>query len=231
MKALYLIVLLVSLVFPLGYTIFKLDLIKKWKAFSISTSIVALLFLVWDVFFTQANIWGFNKDYCLGISILELPFEEILFFLIIPFCSLFIHFAIFHVYPDLKLGRRASNVLTLSLVFFSLILMALNFGKAYTAVNFYVLACSLLLGLLCRPNVLRQFYISFIPILIPFGIVNGALTGLFTASPIVWYDNAQNLGIRITTIPVEDIAYAFSMLLLNLVLFDMLTTKKTIIRD
>jgi len=30
----------------------------------------------------------------------------------------------------------------------------------------------------------------------------------------VWYDNAENLGIRLFTIPIDDISYGFFMLLL-----------------
>jgi hypothetical protein len=35
---------------------------------------------------------------------------------------------------------------------------------------------------------------------------------------VVIYNNSENLCIRIGTIPVEDVAYAFSMLLMSLVL-------------
>ena len=55
--------------------------------------------------------------------------------------------------------------------------------------------------------------------LIPFFIVNGILTGTGIEGNIVWYNDAENLGIRLGTIPVEDSAYAFSMILLNLWLF------------
>jgi lycopene cyclase domain-containing protein len=54
--------------------------------------------------------------------------------------------------------------------------------------------------------------------------VNGALTGMFTEMPVVWYDNTENLGIRLISIPVEDIGYAFSMLFGNLFLFEKLNT-------
>lgn len=229
--ALYLVILLGSLLFPLGYTIIKLDVIKQWKAFFTSTLLVALVFLVWDLFFTHAKIWGFNEMYCLGICFYKIPIEEVLFFFIIPFSSLFIHFAFVYAYPKLKLGNKLTKILTLSLTCISVVIAALNYTKAYTVVNFYVLACSLLLALAYKPAILSQFYLSFAIILIPFGIVNGALTGSFTPDPIVWYDNSQNLGIRIATIPVEDIGYAFSMLLMNLTIFDFLSAKTSITHD
>jgi lycopene cyclase domain-containing protein len=56
--------------------------------------------------------------------------------------------------------------------------------------------------------------------LIPFFIVNGILTGSFIHQEVVWYNNAENLGIRLFTVPVEDAFYAFSMLFANLILIE-----------
>jgi lycopene cyclase domain-containing protein len=64
--------------------------------------------------------------------------------------------------------------------------------------------------------------------LIPFFIVNGILTGSFIEVPIVSYDNLENLGIRLFTIPIEDIGYAFSMLFGNLMIFE--TLKKRFLK-
>jgi lycopene cyclase domain-containing protein len=64
--------------------------------------------------------------------------------------------------------------------------------------------------------------------LIPFFIVNGILTGSFIEVPIVSYNNSENLGIRLFTIPIEDIGYAFSMLFGNLMIFE--TLKKRFLK-
>ena len=53
-------------------------------------------------------------------------------------------------------------------------------------------------------------------ILVPFFIINSVLTGSFILDEIVWYNNNYNLGIRIGTIPFEDIFYGFSLLFLPL---------------
>jgi lycopene cyclase domain-containing protein len=62
-------------------------------------------------------------------------------------------------------------------------------------------------------------------ILIPFFIVNGILTGSFIEGQVVWYNNAENLGIRIATIPIEDIGYAFNMLFMSILLIEMFKNK------
>ena len=66
------------------------------------------------------------------------------------------------------------------------------------------------------PQLLSSFIVSYIFILIPFFIINGLLTGSFILEEIVWYNDNYNLGIRIGTIPLEDIFYGFSLLFLPL---------------
>ena len=67
-----------------------------------------------------------------------------------------------------------------------------------------------------KPQLLCSFIVSYIFILIPFFIINGLLTGSFILDEIVWYNDNYNLGIRIGTIPFEDIFYGFSLLFLPL---------------
>ncbi len=57
------------------------------------------------------------------------------------------------------------------------------------------------------------FLISYAIILIPFLIVNGFLTAI----PVVIYNDAENLGIRLYTIPVEDIFYGMLLVMMNVV--------------
>jgi hypothetical protein len=48
---------------------------------------------------------------------------------------------------------------------------------------------------------------------VPFFIVNGVLTGMFTPEPVVWYSESHIVGWRIVTIPMEDLFYNYSLLL------------------
>ena len=228
MTPLYFYILLFSIAVPLLYTLFFTDFIKHWKYFTISTVLVAVFFLIWDFYFTAIGVWSFNYDYCLGIELLGMPLEEWLFFLIIPFCSLFIHYCAITVNPNFKFNKKASFYLTITLIVLVFTVAITNSTKYYTAVNFFVLAMVLSLGLLFFRTYLQEFYASFIVILIPFFIVNGILTGSFIETPIVSYNDLENLDIRLFTIPVEDIGYAFSMLFGNLMIFE--TLKKRFLK-
>lgn len=83
----------------------------------------------------------------------------------------------------------------------------------YTAVNFsYAL---IVLGIVYnwRPELFQRFFLTYLVILIPFFIVNGVLTGSGIEDQVVWYNNDENLGVRMGTIPIEDTIYNLGMLL------------------
>ena len=63
--------------------------------------------------------------------------------------------------------------------------------------------------------------VSIYPVLlIPFFIVNGILTGSGLEQSVVWYNNSEILGIRLLTIPIEDIFYGFELILINVFLYE-----------
>ncbi|MEW7277758.1 lycopene cyclase domain-containing protein [Aquimarina sp. 2201CG1-2-11] len=221
MNWLYLILNLGSISIPLWYSFNpKMRFIQHWKKVLLSTSIVAIVFLIWDAVFTVQGVWGFNPDYYLGLKILSMPIEEWLFFFCIPYASIFIHYALAYFAPKIMLGQLFTKVLIMIFLVMSLLLIFLNHDRSYTIVNYSFLAIAMFLGWMYGVSVLRRFFISFMIILIPFFIVNGILTGTFIDAPVVWYNNEENLGVRLGTIPVEDIGYAFSMLFLNVLLLE-----------
>ena len=87
--------------------------------------------------------------------------------------------------------------------------------KLYTFYTFIGLSIILLIAPFTVN--MKIFFKAFVILLVPFFIVNGLLTGSFIENQVVWYNDNHNLGIRLFTIPVEDIFYNCFMLLLVMI--------------
>lgn len=178
--------------------------------------VTGFLFIIWDHYFTVHGVWSFNPDHLIGIYILSLPLEEWLFFFTVPYACVFIYESLNHYWPKDVL-RPYVGLLFWMIVIAFVMLALFNFDKTYTSVNawFAVFTCLLHFAWFAYRRFglfLRAYLVS----LLPFLIVNGVLTFL----PVVRYNDMENLGSRIVSIPVEDTIYAFSLLLLTISLFE-----------
>ncbi|WP_293298079.1 lycopene cyclase domain-containing protein [Pedobacter sp. UBA4863] len=203
----------------------KLMFWKNVKAFLPANIITTVLFLIWDVWFTEKGVWGFNPDYLVGIFIWGLPIEEILFFLCIPYACLFSYHC-FGVWKERYLRRYSTKAISVILVLFGAIMLLLYYQKIYPVMNFIMF--SLLIAYLAfikKSSWLGQFYFTYLIMIIPFLIVNGVLTGTGLEAPIVWYNSEEITGIRINTIPFEDVFYGMSLIGMNILLYEGFLTK------
>ena len=217
--SLYLFLNIATLIVPLLFSFGnRMQYFKRWKAVFMSILITAVFFIVWDIIFTKIGVWSFNPRYHSGIELFELPIEEWLFFICIPYASIFIHFAFQYFCPKVLLADKTVKMIYWVLMAVLLPTIFLNYNKWYTLINYSFLVLILSYAVFKTPNILNTYFISFLIVLIPFSVVNGILTGSFIDEPVVSYNNNENLGIRLGTIPIEDIGYAFSMLLMSLVL-------------
>ncbi len=218
--SLYLWLNLLSISVPLLVSFHpRIRLYKRWKSLFLALLITLVPFIIWDVYFTVQGYWGFNDTYLSGLYLLHLPIEEWLFFICIPYACVFTHLSILEINPKLSLSEKISNWITIGLFVIFVLVLVFNFDKAYTAVDMIFAIITLVLVKKFNPDLLKSFYLTFLFMLIPFFIVNGILTGTGIEGNVVWYNDAENLGIRIGTIPIEDSGYAFSLILLNLWLF------------
>ena len=175
--------------------------------------------------FTKLGVWGFNADYVTGIYLFNLPIEEILFFICIPYSCVFTYHCL-NKFFIFEWKSSIEHTIVLSLTVLLLIIGIYFHDKLYTSATFISLAIILLvLKYIVKITWLPKL-ISIYPILlIPFFIVNGILTGIGIEHPVVWYNDAENLGIRLFTIPVEDIFYGFELILLNIFLYEYFKNK------
>ncbi len=208
---------LLSIAFPLAASFEpRIAYWKKWRGLFTGILVMAVVFLAWDAMFTANGVWGFNPRYTLGIDLFGLPIEEWLFFIAIPYSCVYLYEVMRYAIKRDVLGSFA-RPLSIALMIALLIIGVLFVDRTYTAVTFLCTASLLAVHVfLLKSTYLGRFYIGYAIGLVPFLIVNGILTGWLLPEPIVWYNNAENLGVRINTIPIEDSVYLLFFLLLTI---------------
>jgi len=200
----------------------RLKFQKQWKFLFPSMFLTMLVFIPWDMLKTDLQVWGFNPRYLLGFYIGNLPVEEWMFFVAIPYACLFTYHSLNYLVKTDIFGKYADTI-TLVLAFFLLITGLFNIGKLYTSLTFFSTGAFLLFHrFFIRAPYMGRFYLMYFVTLVPFFIVNGLLTGSFIPEEVVFYDNSQNLGIRLGTIPVEDMVYGLLSLLMNVTWYEYL---------
>ena len=186
----------------------------------IAIVIPAIPFLLWDALVTGAH-WHFNSDYVSGIKIINLPIEEILFFITVPFACLFTWEMIIRRAKEKQIDMQWLRLLLYvalpaGIYFFSI-------GKQYTGLTLSFIFIANLVDQFLKANLLfyKRFYFYLLLIVIFTLIFNGYLTW----RPVVTYGVDYQLDFRIITIPVEDFFYGISLLWMNTSLYIFLIRK------
>lgn len=223
-KYTYLLIDILCIAVPLVASFHRLSpFYKEWKYYLPVNIVVTAFFLVWDAIFTDMDIWGFNEAYITGIKVYNLPIEEVLFFICIPYACTYTYYVIS---THIKIKQTVTPLYISRVLILVLTTMALlNTGRLYTSVTFLLLSLLLIVLLISKAGIPRGFYTTYLLMLIPFFISNGLLTGSWLKEPIVWYNNNHNLGIRMGTIPFEDSFYAMLMLMMNISGYEWLKNK------
>ncbi len=228
----YIWVDVLCVVFPFIFSFHpKIGFSKQWKYFLTPWLVTALFFVVWDIFFTSINVWWFDSRYVIGMWWQGMPVEEYLFFLCIPYSCVFTY----HVLTSLlkvdftKWEQKAKAFTIYVLIPVLVIVGTIYHNRYYTFSTAILLAIALIIAVLVRFKYFAQFYFSYSILLIPFTISNGVLTGSFLGRVVVHYNNTHNLGIRMLTIPVEDIFYG--MLLIFMTVLQMEYRKSLVVKS
>ena len=220
MKYTYSLIDFFSIFVPLIFSFHpRLKFYKNWSALFPAITITGIVFIAWDIYFTHLKIWGFNPAYLVGYYIGNLPVEEVLFFVCIPYSCLFTY-ACLNVVIKTNISGRSQLFISLVLITISIVMTLVFYRLSYTAYTFFMLAILVFIAqFILKASWLSRFYMAYLLLLLPFFVVNGLLTGTGLNHPIVWYNSKYILGLRILTIPVEDIFYGMDMILLNTIIY------------
>lgn len=194
----------------------RISYYKKWKALFSGIFLTGVLFIVWDIIFTAQGVWGFNERYLSGLEAFGLPLGEWLFFVTVPFSCVFIYEALV-LYKVKGPGPAWTMRISNFLIALFLIGGIVFYSHLYTSVTFLLAFVFVILAqyVFVFPF-LGRIYLSYIFVLLPFFLFNGILTGSFIEEEVVWYNDRENIGLRLGTIPFEDMFYGFLLIAMNI---------------
>lgn len=205
-------ILLLSFIFPFALSFDrKIAYYKNWSHLLWPLALVSTAFIVWDHLFTWQGVWGFSPQYVFGSYFGELPIEEVLFFVVVPYNCVFI-LEVLKGYFTIEDKPSFNRFMLFGLIILAGALIVWNPKGWYTlsACSASILIC--LCFLWAKPKWTTLFLLTFLVSFVPFLIVNGLLTGAATEVPVVWYSPIHHVPLRIWTIPVEDVFYNFDLL-------------------
>lgn len=225
----YLLVNFFTIIIPFIFSFHpKLNFHKNWNAFFPAVVITGVIFIAWDMYFTSLGVWGFNEQYLLGLEIYNLPLEEVLFFFCIPYACVFTYHCL-DIFLGNPLKGKPENIFTLVLIIGLLGFGLFHYDRLYTVTTFLSFAVLLAIAKwVLKINWLGKFYLIYMILLLPFFLVNGVLTGIGLEEPVVWYNENEYMGYRMGTITVEDTFYGMELILLNLLIYKYILSRRKI---
>ena len=199
---------------------------RYFSSFLMAAIVVAIPFIAWDIWFTAHGVWWFNTDYTIGVIIGGLPVEEWLFFICIPFACVFTFYCL-NKFFNLDWADAFNNIIVFVCVIIFTVVALLHYQKIYTLVTAIAILTTLVfLHFLVRISWIGRATLTYLILMLGFFPVNGILTGTGLESPIVNYNPNEFLGIRILSIPVEDVVYGYAQFLWVLYFFKLFSRGK-----
>ena len=186
----YLFLMVVTIAGPIALSFDKkVAFYKNYRPFLISAGITSLIYIIWDILFTRNNIWKFNDTFILKYKLFNLPIEEYVFFIVVPYASLFIYECIKNYFPTLKTG----GTLTWKIILvFSFLMLLFNISKLYTIITFGLLGLIILFAFIWNTKIFQtisnHLFAAWVVSLAPMSYVNGVLT----SKPSLIYNDTEN---------------------------------------
>ena len=201
----------------------KLNFSGNSKFIILAVLINVFIFSIPTEYMTRLKVIVFNPPYLSGLTLWELPSEELLLSMLLPLSGLAIYQFLNVRYPD---NSRDKYSLAVSNMVLGICIAMLYFGyqKLYTLITFSVLL--VFIGYIEYFNKLRfmyKFYRAYLVSLIPFYIVYSILTTI----PVIQYNNEQTLKFNLGHIPYENHFYFMCMLLMTVYFYELFKSRAT----
>jgi lycopene cyclase domain-containing protein len=222
----YLLLDILIIAFPLLFS-FKwvFPYYKNIRPLAASILIVGSIYIFWDILVTWRGDWWFNHEYLvdLGFTIGGIPFEEALFFVVVPYSCIFIYENLNFFLTDREIPFNKFVYYLAAGIF--LIVGLFFHHQEYTILALLSASVFLFIAVSWFKDILksRNFWLYIVISFFAFLIFNYFLTSI----PIVlyhpdaiWGGSVDQIWYgRVITIPFEDFFYNFSMLSFYLLVY------------
>jgi lycopene cyclase domain-containing protein len=199
----------------------QLNFVAQSKFIILAGLINVFVFSVPAQFLTQLKGVVFNPPYLTGLTLWELPVEELLLLFILPLSGLAVYLFLNNRFPDNKLEKYS---LAVSNILLGICIAMLYFGhrKLYTLFTFSILLVFIVyVEYVNKLRFMYRFYRAYLLSLVLYYIVYGILTTI----PVIQYNNAETLNFNLFYIPFEGHFYFMAMLLLTVYLFELFKSR------
>ncbi|MBB6501355.1 lycopene cyclase domain-containing protein [Pedobacter cryoconitis] len=218
----YLLINLAFLLIPvLLFSVRQLNFTEQSKFIILAVLINVFVFSVPTEFLTQLKVIAFNPSYMTGMTLWQLPVEELLLSLVLPLCGVSVYLFLNLRFPD---NGPEKYSLAVSNMMIGVCIAMLYFGhqKLYTLFTFSILIVFIVyIEYVNKLRFMYRFYRAFLVSLIPFYILYGVLVNL----PCLSFNKIQTLNFNQLNIPFETPFYFMSMLLLSIYLFELFKSR------
>jgi lycopene cyclase domain-containing protein len=213
----YLFFNLLVLLPPLLISIFSdVKTYKNWRALGVAILSVSVPFILWDVWAAANNHWFFSTTYISVPRFWGLPFEEILFFVTVPFAMAFVWDVLAKQIPNKPVSEVLAG-LGLSLISLaSFVLLFSHWSRGYTRSAAIATLIAVLVVVLSGWWRRNRFWWFQAVLFTAFFVTNTFLTAL----PVITYGDGSYIGFRVGTIPLEDFFFNFALINMFVLAYD-----------
>lgn len=180
---------------------------KKWRQVFLAIFMVATLFIVWDIWATASGHWSFNTEHVSENHFINLPIEEVLFFITVPYSCLFLYSCLEFYWGKQKIKLSRWWWLGISLA--TMIGSIVFWNREYTAFVMFLTSLSFFALWAQRVKEVAKSQVVYMMIGFDLFLI---FNYLLTSIPVVEYNPEAITGWRVLTIPMEDFFYNWLLL-------------------
>ncbi len=220
----FLLGLLIFAIYPIvGMLFIKVRFNQNIRYIFPSILVSCIIFLLWDIKFTEVGIWNYNPELTVGLSHKGLPVEQWLFYLLVPFSAMVVYEYVKRRYATLNLNNIFTAVSLVLVVAFAIIAYQYRV-RFYTFFTFLFTTIYLVYTIFrkqFKPH-LTALFLTYLLMLIPYAL----FSFLLTSTAVIAYHQEQVLNVWLGMMPVENLVFLFLLLLINLTVFEYLSERK-----